>query len=72
MKKSFCLCVCKKNFNCKKCQKSANIKLKYKIDRVNKLHVERIHFRFEIIIGIDEECLNDYINKLSVKEKLCY
>lgn len=46
--------------------------MKYKIDRVNKLHVEWIHFRFEIIIGIDEECLNDYINKLSVKEKLSY
>ena len=54
------------NFNCKMCQKSTNITLKYKTDEVNKLYVECIHYRFEIIIGIDEECLDDYINKPSM------
>ena len=47
-------------------------KYKYRIDRVNKLRSECIYCRFEIIMVIDEECYDDYMKTLSVKEKLCY
>ena len=55
-------------FSCNKYQKPTNIKLEYRLDGVKKPHFECIHCRFEIIIGIDEECLHDYIKKLSLKK----
>ena len=43
------------DLNCDKCQKPTNIKLKYRMDGVNKLNFECIDFTFGVIMGIDEE-----------------
>ena len=55
------------NLGCRKCQKPLYIQSRYKIDGVNKLHFECIDCGFEIIMGFDEECLEDYIKKLNAK-----
>ena len=45
----------KVNLSCKKSQKHTNIKVKYRIDGVNKLFFGYIDCRFGIVMGTDQQ-----------------
>ena len=65
-----CLYIWQMNHNCMKCQKSANIKLKYDVDRTNKLYFKCIDCRFKIITSADVKYLDYYLKEVNIMEKL--
>lgn len=58
------------NHNCMKCQKPANIKLKYDVDRTNKLYFKCTDCRFKIITSVDVKDLDYYLKEVNIIEKL--
>lgn len=58
------------NHNCMKCQKPANIKLKYDVDRKNKLYFECTDCTFKIITSVDVKDLDYYLKEVNIIEKL--
>lgn len=65
-----CLYIWQMNHNCMKCQKSANIKLKYDVDRTNKLYFKCTDCRFKIITSADVKYLDYYLKEVNIMEKL--
>ena len=65
-----CLYIWQMNHNCMKCQKSANIKLKYDVYRTNKLYFKCTDCRFKIITSVDVKYLDYYLKEVNIMEKL--